>query len=62
VRDQITETQRQPIPITDPERMRASIAEHRGIIKALSDGDANAARTDMQTHIRNTARCAGLKA
>ncbi|WP_102784847.1 FadR/GntR family transcriptional regulator [Thalassospira sp. GB04J01] len=62
VRDQITETQRQPIPITDPERMRASIGEHRRIIKALSDGDANAAREEMQNHIRNTARCAGLKA
>lgn len=29
VRDQVTETQRQPIPINDLERMRPSIAEHR---------------------------------
>lgn len=60
VRDQLTETQRQPIPITDPERMNQSIAEHRRIIAALRANDANAARTEMETHIRNTARCAGL--
>ncbi|WP_411028295.1 DUF4124 domain-containing protein, partial [Salmonella sp. s59311] len=35
VRDLVTETQRQPIPITDPDRMRNSIAEHRRIIAAL---------------------------
>jgi GntR family transcriptional repressor for pyruvate dehydrogenase complex len=60
VRAQITETQRQPIPQTDPERMRHSIAEHRRIIAALRANDAAAARTEMETHIRNTARCAGL--
>lgn len=60
VRDLLTETQRQPIPITDPERMNQSIAEHRRIIAALRANDANAARAEMETHIRNTARCAGL--
>ncbi|MET0359175.1 MAG: FCD domain-containing protein [Pararhizobium sp.] len=60
VRDQVTETQRQPIPITDPERMRHSIAEHRRIIAALRNNDAAAARQEMEAHIRNTARCAGL--
>ncbi len=60
VRDQLTETQRQPIPITDPERMHASISEHRRIIAALKQGDGAKAREEMETHIRNTARCAGL--
>lgn len=60
VRDQITETQRQPIPMTDPERMRDSIAEHRRVIAALKANDANLARLEMEAHIRNTARCAGL--
>lgn len=60
VRDQVTETQRQPIPITDPERMRESIAEHRKIIAALRANDGQSARLEMENHIRNTARCAGL--
>ncbi len=62
VRDQITETQRQPIPITDPERMREYIGEHRKIMAALRDNDPERARKEMQTHVRNTARCAGLQA
>lgn len=61
VRDQVTETQRQPIPITDPERMRQSIAEHRRIIAALKANDADGACSEMEAHIRNTARCAGLQ-
>ncbi|NTF34526.1 FadR/GntR family transcriptional regulator [Rhizobium skierniewicense] len=61
VRDQVTETQRQPIPITDPERMRQSIAEHRRIIAALKANDGSLARVEMESHIRNTARCAGLQ-
>ncbi len=61
VRDQVTETQRQPIPITDPERMRQSIAEHRRIIAALKANDGEIARSEMEAHIRNTARCAGLQ-
>jgi GntR family transcriptional repressor for pyruvate dehydrogenase complex len=60
VRDQITETQRQPIPITEPARMQASIAEHRKIISALRDNAPSRAREEMETHVRNTARCAGL--
>ncbi|MGV8935755.1 MAG: FadR/GntR family transcriptional regulator [Allorhizobium sp.] len=61
VREQLTETQRQPIPITDPARMRASISEHRRIITALRANDPSQARDEMETHIRNTARCAGLE-
>lgn len=61
VRDQLTATQRQPIPITDPARMRDSIAEHRRIIAALRANDPASARLEMETHIRNTARCAGLE-
>ncbi|MDX0660236.1 FCD domain-containing protein [Sinorhizobium medicae] len=60
VRDQLTETQRQPIPHTDPERMKASISEHRRIIAALAANDRLGARHEMETHIRNTAQCAGL--
>ncbi|MGJ8573261.1 MAG: FadR/GntR family transcriptional regulator [Hoeflea sp.] len=60
VRDQMTETQRQPMPITDPERMGKSIAEHLRIIAALAASDGAAACREMQTHIRNTALCAGL--
>lgn len=55
----LSETQRQPIPNTDPTRMLHSIEEHRSIIAALEDRDADAARRHMQQHIRNTARCAG---
>jgi GntR family transcriptional repressor for pyruvate dehydrogenase complex len=61
VRDKITETQRQPIPITDPERMRESIGEHRKIIEAFRNNDPAAAREQMRLHVLNTARCAGLQ-
>jgi GntR family transcriptional repressor for pyruvate dehydrogenase complex len=61
VREQLTETQRQPIPITDPARMSASIAEHRRIIAALRSNNPADARVEMEAHIRNTARCAGLE-
>lgn len=60
VRELITETQRQPIPITDPTRMKNSIGEHRRIIEALRHIDGNLAKAEMEAHIRNTARCAGL--
>ncbi|MCZ8548322.1 FCD domain-containing protein [Mesorhizobium qingshengii] len=60
VRDLLTETQMQPIPITEPARMQASIAEHRRIIKALRARDAANATHEMQNHILNTARCAGI--
>lgn len=60
MRDQLAETQRQPIPITNPERMKESIAEHRRIIAALAANDGVGAKREMETHIRNTAQCAGL--
>ena len=61
VKDQLTETQRQPIPITDPARMKASISEHRSIIAALRANDPARSKAKMETHIRNTARCVGLE-
>lgn len=60
VREQLTETQRQPIPITEPVRMTESIREHRQITSALRSGDASGARKAMERHIRNTGRCAGI--
>lgn len=56
----LAETQRQPIPRTNPTRMHASVAEHREIIAALAIKDAKAARTAMQRHVTNTANCAGI--
>ncbi|MGZ3215110.1 FadR/GntR family transcriptional regulator [Paracoccus sp. T5] len=56
----LSETQRQPIPNTDPDRMRQSIAEHQGILKALETRNPIAARAAMLSHIQNTARCAGV--
>lgn len=61
VRDQLTETQMQPIPITEPARMRASVSEHRRIIEALRLRDPDRASRAMQSHILNTARCAGIE-
>ncbi|WP_045392124.1 FadR/GntR family transcriptional regulator [Falsirhodobacter sp. alg1] len=60
MRHLLSETQRQPIPNTAPERMRQSIAEHRDILDALMRNDPDAARDRMQVHVRNTARCAGI--
>ncbi|QDG76322.1 FadR/GntR family transcriptional regulator [Labrenzia sp. PHM005] len=60
VRELVTETQRQPIPITDPARMRASLSEHRAIVEALGSEDAEASRAAMRKHIANTASCAGF--
>lgn len=60
LRSLISETQRQPIPITQPRRMQSSIAEHRAIIAALKSGDAQASQKAMENHIRNTAACAGV--
>lgn len=56
----MAETQRQPIPRTNPTRMHASVAEHRDIIAALAAADGKAARLAMQRHITNTADCAGI--
>ncbi len=56
----LTETQRQPIPRTQSERMRGSVGEHRTIIAALERRDGTAARLAMEAHVRNTAHCAGV--
>ena len=60
VRELLTETQRQPIPITDPARMQASVTEHRTIVAALRAGDREASRQAMRRHVANTAECAGI--
>lgn len=60
VRELMAETQRQPIPMTAPGRMRESVAEHRAIIAAIRAQDGAAAQTAMHAHIRNTAACVGL--
>lgn len=56
----LTETQRQPIPRTEAGRMAASVAEHRALIASLASGDTTATRLAMETHVRNTAHCAGI--
>lgn len=56
----LSETQRQPIPHTNPSRMRDSVSEHRQIITAIAANDANAARAAMCLHICNTGACAGI--
>lgn len=56
----LTETQRQPIPRTEPSRMAASVSEHRLIVAALQGRDPIATRHAMESHVRNTARCAGI--
>ena len=61
VQDLLTETQRQPIPNTEPTRMAQSIAEHRKIITALRQADPELASRAMRSHIHNTARCAGIE-
>jgi GntR family transcriptional repressor for pyruvate dehydrogenase complex len=58
-RDRIHSTQMQPIAVTDPARMSSSIAEHRMIVRALGEGDADRAAQAIALHIANTARCAG---
>ena len=60
-RERIHSTQMQPIAVTDPARMRSSIAEHRAIVDALGVRDAARAAEAMATHIANTARCAGAE-
>lgn len=61
VQQLLTETQRQPIPNTDPDRMSQSIAEHWAILDALQRGDGMAAGDRMRDHIRNTAHSAGIE-
>ena len=58
-RDRIHSTQMQPIAVTDPARMRDSIAEHRMVVQTLGEGDADRAAKAIAMHIANTARCAG---
>lgn len=60
VQQLLTETQRHPLPNTDPHRMKQSIAEHLAIIDALEMGDPETAESRMRDHISNTARCAGV--
>lgn len=60
-REQIHSTQMQPIAVTDPERMRSSIAEHRMIIEAIRQRDPVGASRAMADHIANTALCAGIR-
>lgn len=59
-RDRIHLTQMQPIAVTDPARMRSSIAEHRMIVQAVGEGDADRAAEAIAVHIANTARCANI--
>jgi GntR family transcriptional repressor for pyruvate dehydrogenase complex len=61
VQDLLTESQRQPIPNTEPARMAQSINEHRNVINALRQADPELAFQAMRLHIRNTARCAGIE-
>lgn len=56
----LTETQRQPIPQTADQRMSASIAEHKQIVRALRTADGPAAEAQMRAHIRNTAQAAQI--
>jgi GntR family transcriptional regulator, transcriptional repressor for pyruvate dehydrogenase complex len=60
-RNRLTATQTQPIPITEPARMRDSIGEHRTIVAALRRREAEAAVRAMESHIHNTARCVGVE-
>ena len=61
VQQLVTETQRHPIPNTNPDRMLQSIAEHWAIVEALERGDSRAAGERMHDHVRNTARGAGVE-
>lgn len=61
VQDLLTESQRQPIPNTETERMEASIAEHGAILEALAERSPERAAEAMKAHILNTARCAGVR-
>lgn len=61
VQDLLTESQRQPVPNTETDRMEASIAEHAAILEALMDRSPERAAEAMKEHILNTARCAGAR-
>ncbi len=57
----LTESQRQPIPMTAHARMTQSMREHREILLALRAGDAMRAEAAMRAHIEKTAACAGVR-
>ncbi len=59
-KDQMWETQRQPVLRAESEEMRISIIGHRTLIDALQAGNPAAARESMKEHILYTAECAGL--
>ena len=56
----LTETQRQPLPMTASDRMQASIAEHFRIVDALRRRDGDAAAAEMRAHITHTAASADI--
>lgn len=56
----LSESQRQPVPYTAPERMETAFAEHGAIADALEAMDPVKAESAMRAHIANTARCAGV--
>jgi len=57
----LSESQRQPVPYTVPERMEAAFEEHRAIADALEAMDPERAGIAMHAHIKNTAYCAGVE-
>lgn len=61
MRNQLNETQRQPIPNTGPDRMIVSISEHRALIHEMKKGNAEGSKTVMEAHIRNTAVYADIR-
>ena len=60
IQNLLTETQRQPLPMTATDRMQASIAEHFRIVEALRRHDGNAAAAEMRAHVTHTAASAGI--
>lgn len=60
IQNLLTETQRQPLPMTASDRMEASIAEHFRIVAALRDADGDAASREMRDHIAHTAASADI--
>jgi len=60
VLDKLTESQRRPIPMTDADRMAASIREHEKLIEALAARDGKLASKAMKIHVAATALCAGV--
>lgn len=61
VRRLLSESQRQPVPYTAPERMEAAISEHTAIIDALEQHNPELAMNAMKAHITKTAVSAGVE-